>query len=175
MPTLDPDIPDHYLFPCALFANRQPHVVNTILGSCISVCLYDTKLKVGGINHFMLPFWNGDGLASPKYGNIAVQKLMERMVALGSSKPNIIAKVFGGANQMQSSLSVGERNREIAMEQLELVNIKVVAESTGGFKGRKIQFHTGTGEVLMKFLVSQDSNKVPELDHVDNLIRNKAI
>ena len=171
----DLNIKHHYLFPSALYAEKDPTIVDTVLGSCIAVCLYDTKLKIGGINHYMLPLWNGNGLASPKYGNIANERLIERMIDLGCAKPNIIAKVFGGANQMMSSLSVGERNREIAMDQLSKFSIKVTAESTGGFKGRKIQFNTHTGEVLMKFLINQESKKLPALEQVDDLIRKKAI
>lgn len=173
----DPNIGYHYLLPSALFAAKEPCLVDTILGSCIAVCLYDSKLKIGGINHYMLPLWNGKGLATPKYGNIAIEKLVEKMISMGSSKPNLIAKVFGGANQMLTSLSVGERNREIAISQLKAEGIKVVAESTGGFKGRKIQFNTYTGEVLMKFLVGTDSKKIPNLDQVDEIIKvhKKAI
>ena len=60
------DISRFFLYPAALFVNKRPHQVTTILGSCVAVCLYDAKLRQGGINHFMLPFWNGQGLASPK-------------------------------------------------------------------------------------------------------------
>ncbi|HEX2974864.1 MAG TPA: chemotaxis protein CheD, partial [Bacteroidales bacterium] len=57
----------HFLYPSTLFVSREPVIVNTILGSCVAVCLYDTLLKYGGINHYMLPLWNGQGLASPKF------------------------------------------------------------------------------------------------------------
>ena len=69
----------HFLYPSTLFASREPFIVNTILGSCVAVCIYDTVLKFGGINHYMLPFWNGQGLASPKFGNIAIHKLLEKI------------------------------------------------------------------------------------------------
>src|SRR5258708_2971389 len=90
----------HYLLPSPIFSAREPYIVDTILGSCVAVCLYDVKLKFGGMNHYMLPLWNGEGLASPKYGNIANDKLFERMLRLGSSKQNLVAKVFGGSNQI---------------------------------------------------------------------------
>ena len=69
----------HYLYPSALFAEKEQYMVDTILGSCVAVCLFDTKLKIGGINHYMLPLWNGNGLASPKFGNIATEKLIEKI------------------------------------------------------------------------------------------------
>jgi len=142
----------HFLFPSALFASETEYVVDTILGSCVSICLYDTKLKIGGLNHYMLPYWNGEGLASPKYGNIANEKLFEKLLKMGATKPNMVAKLFGGANQMSSFINVGERNVIIAREQLNSMGIRVISESVGGTVGRKLRFNTATGEVLMKFL-----------------------
>ena len=106
----------YYLYPSAIFISRKPFYITTILGSCIAVCLWDKKLKFGGMNHFMLPFWNGQGLASPKYGNIAIEKLIEKMLIDGSNKKNLIAKVFGGGEILsnQSELfTIGKRNIEI--------------------------------------------------------------
>ncbi len=57
----------HYLHPGNLFAHRTPHIVTTILGSCVAVCLWDPINNIGGINHYMLPLWNGEGLPVPKY------------------------------------------------------------------------------------------------------------
>jgi chemotaxis protein CheD len=150
--TID-QIDTHYLFPSTLFAEKQSHLVDTILGSCVALCLYDHKQKIGGMNHYMLPLWNGDGLASPKFGNIANEKLIEKMLRLGCSKQNMVAKLFGGANQINTSINVGERNVQIAKEQLETHGIKILKENLGGNTGRKIRFNTGTGEVFMKFLI----------------------
>lgn len=149
---MEEEINRHYLYPSALFAERQSYIVDTILGSCVAVCLFDTKLKIGGINHFMLPLWNGVGLASPKFGNIATEKLIEKMIKNGATKENMVAKLFGGANQMDSSMNIGLRNVEIAKEVLDNYNIKIIAENTGGTIGRKLKYETGTGQVMMKFI-----------------------
>lgn len=130
-------------------------MVTTVLGSCIAICLYDEHLAVGGINHYMLPFWNGNELASPKYGNIAIESLLKKIIQLGAKKENIVAKVFGGANQLGHTVGVGERNIKIAEEMLSELKIKVVAKSVGGHKGRKINFNTSTGEVFMKYVSKQ--------------------
>jgi chemotaxis protein CheD len=147
-------IATHYLYPAALFIHQKPHEVSTILGSCVSVCLWDSHLKIGGINHFMLPFWNGDGLASPKYGNIAIERLIEKMLALGCSKKNLLAKVFGGAKQLETGnfFNVGERNIALAVEILKEYNIRISVQNTGGDRGRKLVFRTHSGEVFMKFV-----------------------
>src|SRR5688572_8458837 len=146
------EIHKHYLLPSALFADKQSYLVDTVLGSCVSVCFFDQKLKLGGINHYMLPFWNGEGLASPKFGNIANEKLLERLLRMGCQKQHIVAKLFGGANQINTSVNIGDKNIQIAREQLDEFGIRILGESVGGSVGRKLRFNTGTGEVLMKFL-----------------------
>lgn len=142
----------HYLYPSALFADREEHIVDTVLGSCVAVCLFDTRLKIGGINHYMLPLWNGEGLASPKFGNIAIEKLIEKMKLMGAKESTLIAKVFGGANQIGNTMNIGGRNIEIAEEILKSYGIRIVSSSTGGHTGRKIRYNSGTGEVLLKML-----------------------
>jgi chemotaxis protein CheD len=142
----------HYLYPSALFAEPEPYIIDTVLGSCVAVCLYDQKLRRGGINHYMLPFWNGEGLASPKFGNIAIEKLLERMIRQGSKKNDLVAKVFGGANQMNATINIGARNIQIAEEMLAGLNIRIISKSMGGTVGRKMSFNSESGEILMRFL-----------------------
>ena len=93
----------HYLHPGNLFASSNPHVVTTILGSCIAVCLFDPTKKIGGINHYMLPLWNGEGLPIPRFGNVAIKKLIEKMEMLGANKRTLQAKVFGGSSIHKTS------------------------------------------------------------------------
>ncbi len=148
----------HFLFPSQLFVSREPMDIQTLLGSCIAVCLYDTKPKFGGMNHYMVPLWNGEGLASPKYGNIAIEMLIEKMREMGSVPANLVAKVFGGANQYEyenNIIMVGKRNIEVAESMLSKHKLLIAAKSTGGPQGRKIIFNTETGQVKMKYIVKQ--------------------
>lgn len=148
-----PVVLDHFLFPSTIFASHQPTRVQTILGSCVSVCLYDTHLRIGAINHYMLPWWNGEGMPSPKYGDVAIKKLIEKMYSLGCMKENIVAKIFGGAEQhVMGTYNIGSRNIETAETILEQERINIIARSTGGEIGRKILFHTHTNNVLVKLL-----------------------
>lgn len=112
------------------------------------------------MNHFMLPLWNGEGLESPKYGNIAIDLLIQRMISLGSHTRNLKAKIFGGASQFEGTtniMMVGERNIQLAESMLENYRIPVVARSLGGTQGRKIVFNTFTGQVMMKYIVKQEA------------------
>lgn len=151
-------LPEHYLYPGNLFAHKEPHIVTTVLGSCVSVCLWDKRLMHGGINHYMLPLWNGEGLASPKYGNIALEKLYDKMLSFGSKHGDIQAKVFGGGEVLRVTnaiLNVGERNIILAMDTLKEMNIPVISKDVGGKTGRKLLYNTGAGTVLMKRLSRQ--------------------
>lgn len=143
---------NHFLYPGMLVVPDGPSHVMTILGSCISVCLWDSRLKIGGMNHYLLPFWNGEGLKTPKYGNVAVPSLIEKMLQLGSKKANIGAKVFGGANVIESGgvLNIGERNILFAESALEEARIPVLCKDVGGQVGRKVLFRTDSGEVFIK-------------------------
>ena len=149
----------HFLYPAALFADKKPFLVHTLLGSCVAVCLWDKVLKIGGINHFMLPLWNGEGLASPRYGNIAIEKLLNEMINLGCRRYNLIAKVFGGGAIIETKtefVNIGTRNIKIAINILKEKKIPITAKSVGGELGRKIQFNTQTGEVKMKYIIKQN-------------------
>lgn len=145
----------HYLYASALFVSTQPYLVNTILGSCVAVCVWDQKLQIGGMNHFMLPWWNGQGLSSPKFGNIAIHKLLEKLETLGCSKTNLQAKIFGGGEILEfgnDQFHIGERNINAAYKLLHEAGIPITGQSVGGKLGRKIQFNTETGNVMMKYI-----------------------
>lgn len=142
----------HFLFPGTLFAAPYACQVSTVLGSCVAVCLWDSVTRMGGINHYMLPLWNGEGLATPKYGNIAIEKLIARVLAMGCRQEYLVAKVFGGANVMGTGnevFMIGDRNVVLANQMLEEYGIPVAASDVGGRVGRKIVMHTATGVVLV--------------------------
>lgn len=148
----DPDIKTHYLFPGTIFVHREQHLVTTVLGSCVAVCIWHPKAEVGGINHYLLPLWNGEGLPTPKYGNIAIARLIEKVRGI-AGEGELIAKVFGGASmwaRTEGALAVGERNVELALNILAEEKIKIVSQDVWGEMGRKIIFDTRTGSVLLR-------------------------
>ena len=103
-----------YLQPGQLYASAQPSAVTTVLGSCVAVCLWDPIEAVGGMNHYLLPFFAGAGQGSPRFGNFAMTELVDRLVALGASKGRLQAKVFGGACVLEAFQArqghLGEKN-----------------------------------------------------------------
>jgi chemotaxis protein CheD len=152
----------YFLHPSTLHVSNDQQWVATVLGSCISVCFFDNKKNIGGMNHYMLPFWNGDGLESPRYGNVAILQLLKKMLDLGAKKEDIVCKIFGGADvlgEKNSVYKVGQRNIDLAYKIITEMGIPIVSSSTGGKQGRKIYFNTGTGEVLQKYLVKTSQHE----------------
>ncbi|MEF3191311.1 MAG: chemotaxis protein CheD [Campylobacterales bacterium] len=137
-----------------LFVGVKPTEISTVLGSCVAVCLYDKVNKIGGMNHYLLPLWNGNGLQSPKFGNIAIPRLIQTMIDVGCQPSNMEAKVFGGANINFSSseeMMIGRKNIIVAHEILSEYRIRIVAEDTAGNNGRRILMRSDTGKVLLKY------------------------
>lgn len=151
-----------YLPPGLLYAAAVPAAVTTVLGSCVAVCLFDPALRAGGINHYLLPYWNGEGLASPKYANIALPRLLERLLEIGCRRQNLRAKLFGGGavfKQIGGLFGVGERNIQFAERYLADAGIPVVARDVGESFTRKVIFRVHTGEALVRRLKAQESGE----------------
>lgn len=142
-----------------IHVDRGSTYISTVLGSCVAVCLYDKKLCIGGMNHYLLPFWNGNGLQSLKFGNISIPKLIECMLDKGANLNTMEAKIFGGAAinfSASEAMMIGEKNILVAKEILSDYKIKIVAEDLGGSLGRKIQLNVENGKVLLKYTAKSD-------------------
>ncbi len=132
----------------------NPTEISTVLGSCVSVCLFDKYRLIGGMNHYLLPLWNGNGLQSPKFGNVSIPRMIQSMIDIGCKSNNMEAKIFGGASINISSsedFMIGKRNALTAKEILSEFKIPVVAEDIGGTCGRRIMMRSDTGKVMLKY------------------------
>lgn len=141
--------------PAELFVSRNPIEITTILGTCVSVCLFDPIKVIGGINHYMLPSRNGNEKASLKYGDVSIDVLIKKMVGLGANENSIVAKVFGGLEVSDSIFRIGSRNIELATQMLKARNIKIINMDVGGKKSRKIRFSSWNHEVVVEFLAAE--------------------
>lgn len=134
--------------------------LSTLLGSCVAVCLFDPQLKVGGINHFMLPdigrtrFGDVDSLLS---GNFAMEALLNALLGRGAKKPRLQAKAFGGGTIIdagEGAMSIGMRNAGFAKEWLAREGIPLVSSDFLGPWSRKIIFLPTNGEAFCKRMVT---------------------
>jgi chemotaxis protein CheD len=155
-PGAEPPRGDVYLQPGHLFVSAQAFSVRTILGSCVAVCLFDPARAAGGVNHYLLPHRLGDGESSTRFGEVAVQRLIGGMLALGSSRQNLQAKVFGGAHVLRpgpgAGKDLGSQNAALALELLAAERIPVIAQDLGGERSRKLIFHTDDGSAFIRRL-----------------------
>ena len=142
----------YHLQPGFIYASREPSLVTTVVGTCVAVCVYDRRLKAGGINHFFFPKVPRRNKATPRYGNVAIPALVRMMVNQGSRVEDLEAQIFGGGSRrISEGRSIGYRNVRMAHKILKKFGIPVVSEDTGGIKGRRVLFHTMTNEtVVMK-------------------------
>jgi chemotaxis protein CheD len=147
---------NYYLHPGQIFVSAEGHAVTTILGSCVSVCLWDPISEIGGINHFLLPFDAGNGQASARFGNLAMRELIDKLLAIGAEQDQLQAKLFGGACVLEAFRNgenhLGSQNVEVARKMLAALNVPIIGEDVEGRNGRKLIFHTDTGSAWIKRL-----------------------
>lgn len=128
----------------------------TVLGSCVSACIRDSELGIGGMNHFMLPETRLQTPAcdAARYGVFAMEVLINELMKKGARRSALEAKIFGGANVLEgfSGLSVGEQNIRFVKDFLEREQIPVVASDLGDVCPRKVYYFPKSGRVLVKRL-----------------------
>ena len=142
-----------FLTPGTLYCSANPAVVSTVLGSCVAVCLVDRHNRAAGMNHFVLPYNPAEEPDSLRYGNVALERLRQRMHDLGCDVSDLRAKVFGGANVLPFGATrdtVGAKNVRIAIGWLHDHSIPIMARRTGGMNGLLIRLYTESGGVLVR-------------------------
>lgn len=134
-------------------ASQDPIVIRTILGSCIAACVYDPVVRVGGINHFMLPGDDTNETAGSRYGVHAMELLVNACMNLGASRSRMQVKVFGGGHMLSTApmiTSVAQRNVRFIHNFLHTEGLMTVAEDLGGNGAREIYFFPDTGKTLLR-------------------------
>ena len=147
----------HFLISGEFIITSMPIEIHTILGSCVSVCLWDKVLKIAGMNHYMTPGAPHTKTSNRNQGYFSTHILIRSMLNRGCVTENIEAKIFGGADSIVSNrYAMGARNVEVADVLLKQHSIKILASHTGGHLGRKVIFNAATGKVKMKLLSKGD-------------------
>ncbi len=153
------------VFPGEFFVtSKSDEVLVTVLGSCVSACIRDYRTGVGGMNHFMLPQsgvsgWAGD-LQSTRFGNFAMEKLINELMKAGCSRGSLEIKVFGGGNVTESCNTIGTENSEFILRYLEAEGLRCAAQDLGGQLPRRIHYYPATGRVIRRLLGAGESYAV---------------
>jgi chemotaxis protein CheD len=161
--------------------NKQP--IATLLGSCVAVCLFDETLKIGGMNHFLLPSKassSGDDTDIILNGDYSMEVLVNGLLNKGARKNRLVAKAFGGGTIVSSiRMAIGERNAEFAKEWLAREKIPLLASDFNGPWSRKIVFVPQTGEAFCRRIPTTQAIIAEvtkeEMAYENNLARSKSV
>ncbi|ASP40994.1 chemotaxis protein CheD [Bacterioplanes sanyensis] len=147
------------ILPGEFYVSTNGEMIVTLLGSCISACVRDVKRGIGGMNHFMLPQqsqhsspqWGGDPLTNAsRYGNWAMEYLINGILKRGGNRPDLEVKLFGGGQMIASMTDVGQRNILFAYQYIAEEGLKVAAADVGNNVARKVLYFPDTGAVKVR-------------------------
>lgn len=155
------EMPAAKILPGEYYVTMGQELVTTVLGSCVSACIRDRVFGIGGMNHFMLPIstdgkgWSGSadltGTAT-RYGNFAMEHMINDILKHGGHKRHLEAKIFGGGRMMDTFSDIGSKNIEFVRAYLNTEGIPLLGENVGDVHPRKVIYIPKTGKVLMKRL-----------------------
>jgi chemotaxis protein CheD len=135
-----------------------PDVFITTVGSCVALCIYDRRKKIGGMAHIVLPVserFKNNG-SQYKFADTAVPALRSALISKGAGSIDLEAKIAGGANMFpklsKSVLKIGQENISVVQKKIKQLGIRRTAKDVGGVMGRKIRFELSTGRVVVQKL-----------------------
>lgn len=126
--------------------------ISTLLGSCIAVCLNDPVVRIGGMNHILLPDGCGTHAAAAGYGANLMELLINALIKRGADKSRLQAKLFGGGRMVAGLSAIGDRNVDFAISYLEAERITCLNKSVGGTSGRRLLYWPYSGKARQKLM-----------------------
>ncbi|MFL0799186.1 MAG: chemoreceptor glutamine deamidase CheD [Agarilytica sp.] len=168
------------ILPGECYVSKTGEMIVTVLGSCIAACIRDTRLGVGGMNHFMLPIRAGTKSDSAitselAYGNWAMEYLVNEILKQGGKKSNLEVKLFGGGKVLSnlSQIDIGGRNIEFVLDFIDKEGLSVKAHDLGSTCPRKVLYFPDTGAVKLKRLKSRANDTIErrEREYYDTMTK----
>lgn len=167
------------ILPGEYYVTKQDEGISTTLGSCVAACIRDRVRGVGGMNHFMLPSDGADAESlratnlsdAARYGNYAMEHLINDILRNGGQRRNLEVKLFGGGRIMANMTDIGAQNVVFVRDYLHTEGLEVVAEDVGDVFPRKVIFFPATGRVRVKRLRSLHNNVIADQErhYIDNI------
>ncbi|TNF59499.1 MAG: chemoreceptor glutamine deamidase CheD [Burkholderiales bacterium] len=158
------------VLPGEYYVTDDEMMIMTVLGSCIAACIWDPKVRVGGMNHFMLPEGGND--TSGRYGSYAMELLINEMIKLGARRETMQAKVFGGGQVMHSftTMNVGERNTQFVLDYLHTERISIVSKDVLDIHPRKVCYFPASGKAMVKRLAHSHPETLETQERAGNAV-----
>lgn len=143
---------------------KPGEMLATILGSCVSACIRDPVLQVGGMNHFLLPGEDMDNQVgeSARYGVFAMESLINGILKAGGQKHRFEVKVFGGGNVINNSAKIGSKNAKFIRDFLKKEGYRITSEDLEGDHPRRLHYYPDSGKVMMRLLRRKEDMVVVE-------------
>ncbi len=168
------------IMPGEYYVSLHGEMIVTVLGSCVSACIRDKELGIGGMNHFMLPDnrwfnmkqWENTPVSiETRYGNIAMERLINVIIANGGKRKNLEVKLFGGGRVLDLSTDIGGKNIEFVRHYLMTEKLEITAIDVGGIYPRKVLYFPVSGRARMKKLIRLHNDTLlnREKKYIDNL------
>jgi chemotaxis protein CheD len=155
------------VLPGEYYVSDQEEMVSTVLGSCVSVCIHDVRLRFGGMNHFMLPepvgerdSWSSTVGRAARYGSDAMEQLINAIIKVGGRRADMRLKVFGGGRVLAQMSDVGKRNIEFVKRYIATEELTLLASDLGGEYPRQVQFFPHSGRARVRLLQRSDDRKL---------------
>lgn len=153
------------VLPGEYYVSAQDEMIATVLGSCVSACIRDRRRCIGGMNHFMLPepmserdSWSNTVGRAARYGNDAMEQLINAIFKAGGRREDLEVKVFGGGRVLAQMTDIGERNIAFVKRYLAAENLELTAADIGDIYPRQVQFFPRSGKVRVRQLRGQTAN-----------------
>ena len=160
------------ILPGEYYVTCNDEAITTVLGSCISACIRDRELRIGGMNHFMLPEeapheWRHPqiGLAT-RYGSYAMESLVNDLLKHGAARERLEVKLFGGGRILTSMTDVGARNIDFIHSFVKLEGYRIAAEDVGGTQPRKIVYFPAEGRVRVRRLRAIENRSIADREQI---------
>jgi chemotaxis protein CheD len=155
------------VLPGEFYVSTQEEMISTVLGSCVSACIHETDLGIGGMNHFMLPepaserdSWSSAVGRAARYGSDAMEQLINTILKAGGRRENFVVKIFGGGRVLTQMTDVGQRNVSFVKRYLEAEGLKLMAADVGDIYPRQLQFFPVSGRVRVRQLRTMRDNEL---------------
>lgn len=178
------NVPAAKIMPGEFYVSKTGEMIVTVLGSCISACIRDVQLGIGGMNHFMLPMqtehssdkWGSALSSASRYGNWAMEFLINEILKLGGTRRNLEIKVFGGGNVLSNMTDIGERNIAYVKKYIYEENFEMAASDLGDIYPRKVLYFPDTGAVKIRKLrqIQNDTILQRELNYSRTLNKSTS-
>ena len=163
------------ILPGEYYVTTNKEAIVTVLGSCVSACIRDKVFGIGGMNHFMLPLnknMNGSEVAAMsnagRYGNFAMEKMINDILKNGGVRENLEVKIFGGGRVLKNmkTLDVGNGNIDFVREYIKTEQLNLVGEDVGDVFPRKVIYFPLTGKVRVKKLRQMHNKTIIERENI---------